>query len=86
MTGVYWASGMSHDMAQVKANIAGILEENKLRAAALNQLIELKTEQKYIRETLERLERAVDRLSPPQPQPQPQPQRYNYRSPKVPPQ
>ena len=67
--GVYWASGISHDMAQVKYNIVNLTADLKGKSTALGEIIELKAEQRHIVSTLERLERAVERLThaPPPP-------------------
>jgi Tfp pilus assembly protein PilO len=63
---VWWVSGISHDMAQVKTNMSSLTEDLKIKATAINEIIALKAEQRHILATLERLERAVERLSPPQ--------------------
>jgi hypothetical protein len=65
--GVYWASGMSHDIAQVKVNIKDMTGDLKEKSTAISEIVALKTEQKHILSTLERLERAIERLGRPPP-------------------
>lgn len=63
--GVYWASGMSHDLTQVKSNMKDVTEDLKGKSTAISEIIALKAEQRHILSTLERLERAIERLGQP---------------------
>jgi Tfp pilus assembly protein PilO len=63
VAGIYWASSVSHDLVAMKSDIATLTEDLKSKSNAITEIIALKAEQRHVVQTLERLERAVERLS-----------------------